>query len=264
MKLSQDQINLMETENGHTYSIVTDKGTIAVPSVTTVINAVVDKSFALTPWAYNVGVEETYNHLQKVDEFNYPGAWEECKDQLKHLKKTADDRKKAGGDRGEHLHTILAAHISGEDIERKPEYKPYLDQLDKWLDKYDPEFEQSEMKVASINYEYAGTLDLIATPRKHPSRVRHESLVGQRCLIDFKSNKEGRVYPQTMLPQVEGYANAYVEMGGDEFAHKLVVSIGEKSHQTTISYARADTFIRVLDLYNEFLWMKANNPNGRG
>jgi hypothetical protein len=58
------------------------------------------------------------------------------------------------------------------------EVDPYLDNFDMWLDYAQPVFEAAEMTVYNDTYQYAGTLDGIAT------------IQGQRVVIDYKTSKK--------------------------------------------------------------------------
>lgn len=263
MNIAQDQIQVMERDTGgRTYVITVAEKAIEVPSVTTIINYTVSKP-ALVEWAYSVGVRETFHLMNDDHEFS-PLSPGEVKLKLAENGKTHKDEMEQAAGRGTAVHNVLEAIAKGEDFEYKVEYKPYVETLKKFLDDYQPTFHTSEMKVASLKHEYAGQFDGICTIGAHPPRRKHEDLTGQTVLLDLKTNKDGRVYAETHLPQVEAYKNAYLEMGGDPIDHAFVVGVGlDGKYQPCVSYASFNTFHAILNLYNELKRMKENNPNSR-
>jgi hypothetical protein len=274
MKITQDQIQLIETQgSGHTYritgkedSILTD-GYIDLPSVTTIINNTVNKP-ALQPWAYNVGISSTLEYLQSLAE-DQPAAISnltsgEIKLALEEREATHKHEMERGAARGTEIHSVLEAIAKGKDYTFSREYAPYVETLKKWIDDYKPEFHKAEYKVASLEHGFAGQFDAICTINAHPPRRRHQDLTGQTVLLDIKTNKDGAVYNETYLPQVEAYHEAYTEMGGDPVDERLVVALGPAGKYTPcVSYADFNTFKCIQNLYDALIDMKSNNPNKR-
>lgn len=256
----------MEKDGGHTYVVHKDADTITLPSVTTIVNFVVNKP-ALQPWAYGVGIKETLNYLSDlpIDLNKGLPTTGEVKIELERRKRTFTDDMKRGGERGSATHKVLESVINeDEDYTYSVEFKPYIDTLLKAIDEYELEFLESEFKVASLEDGFAGTLDAICIPHRHPPRRKHKDITGKRTLLDIKTNKWGAVYIETHLPQVEAYAKAYHEMGGDPVDEKLVLGLGpDGKFGACVSYARYQGFKLIHDVYNEQLWTKANNPNKR-
>lgn len=79
----------------------------------------------------------------------------------------------------------------------------YVDAVHKFIDDNDPEFHGSEVRTASLEHIYAGTLDAFLTFRKGKYK-------GKSARIDVKT---GRAYPETHWPQLEAYEGAEVERG---------------------------------------------------
>ena len=273
MKLSQDQIYAVEKDGDRTYAVNTDDGEILLPSVTTIINFVMNKP-ALPPWAFNTGVKSTLDYIKSLAASVPEGM--SVLDSILELdvgtvklalidrEATQKHEMERGGERGVEVHEVLEAIANGREFTYSRSVAPYVETLKKWVMDYAPEFHTSEFKVASLAHGYAGQFDGTCTIHKHPPRRRHESLVGKRVLLDIKTNSSGAVYTETHLPQVEAYRHAYWEMGGDGIEAALVVGIGPDGKYTPcISYARIETFLKILDLYKEMRWMKQQNPNRR-
>lgn len=274
MKIAQEQIQLIETQgSGHTYRVVTDEGSRDLVSVTTIINNTLNKP-ALQPWAYNVGIKSTLDYIQEYAmENRHDGIIQnaianltsgEIKLALEERKATHKDEMERGAARGTEIHSVLESIANGEEYTISREYKPYLETLKKWIDDYDPEFHKAEYKIASLEHAFAGQFDAICTIRKHPPRRRHKDLTGLTVLLDIKTNKDGAIYNESYLPQVEAYHEAWVEMGGEPTDERLVVALGPAGKYTPcVSYASFDTFKKIQELYDALIHMKSCNPNKR-
>jgi hypothetical protein len=263
MKLSNQEIIPTDSEKGRTYQLILPNNHImVVPSVSTILS-IIEKP-ALVPWAFNVGVEECFDAVaEKPDEFHSAN---DVKQYLKQEERTNESRKKAGGERGNAVHNAFEKALKDEAYsidDYSPEYAGYIRMMEKFVEDYRPEAIAMEQRTASINEEFAGRFDAIVRIRKHPSRRRHESLVGKVVLLDLKTNAEGRVYPRMHLPQVEAYRFAYEETGEGGIDECLVVGIGQERFSPCVSYATIDTFRHIKDAYEAFRIMENNNPNGR-
>lgn len=84
------------------------------------------------------------------------------------------------------------------------EVRPFIEQADRWMQKFQPVYEAAEMTVFSPTYGYAGTLDAIAV------------IDGVRFLIDYKSTRKnvdsrGQLttpYPEQVGLQLAAYRYA--------------------------------------------------------
>jgi hypothetical protein len=261
--ITQDQIKQITNDKGRTYEVEHDGDLLKLPSVTTIINFTCNKP-ALVPWAYKLGVQGAFE-IMSDDSIATPLSEGELRMAMDERELGHKDALEKGSSRGIDVHDALEAIIRGNEYDYSLSSKSFINTLMKFIEDYDPEWLLTEYKVASLEYEYAGQFDAVCIPRKHPPRRRHEDLTGLTCLIDIKTNTEGRVYPETHLPQVEAYSKAYKEMGGEyEIDRNVVIGIGpEGKFQPCVSYARFETFKKILDLYTELQWLKNNNPNKR-
>lgn len=88
--------------------------------------------------------------------------------------------------------------ITGVMPEVDDEVRPFLEQFDKWAQRFQPEYEAAEVTVYSPKFSYAGTCDGFMT------------LQGQKVIFDYKSSKKGESpYPEVGL-QLAAYRYAEV------------------------------------------------------
>src|SRR5215831_9539028 len=109
--------------------------------------------------------------------------------------------------RGTTVHKAAEAIALGNDPgEIAPEYQPYVDQLARWLDTYQPTFLLSEAPVFNVGEGYAGTLDGIMALTDATGVERH-------LLFDYKTTPKGpeaksrHPYSEVSL-QLAAYAHA--------------------------------------------------------
>jgi hypothetical protein len=85
--------------------------------------------------------------------------------------------------------------LTGKWPEVDAEVRPFIDQADRWMQKFQPTFEAAEMTVYCPEFGYAGTLDAIMT------------IDGVRFLTDYKTSRksvDSRGYPTTPYPDQVG------------------------------------------------------------
>lgn len=262
--IKQKHITSNDSDNGRTYTVdLGEDAVIDVMSVTTMMN-VLEKP-ALVPWAYNHGIKEAYEVMINAEE-NILSPYE-IKDILKDEKRDIESEKNKGGTRGTAVHKYLECEIMGHPYDVDPAYQPYWDQVLRFLNDYQPEFQATEIKVVSLEHGYAGRLDNLVTIKAHPPRRKHRSLVNESGVFDLKTNKDGKVYPNSHLPQVEAYKNAAIEMTEGnlpfELTFGLVLAAGLQTYQPCVSYATIDTFLAIKNCYDALYKMGRSNPNAR-
>lgn len=120
-----------------------------------------------------------------------------------------------------------------------PEHKPYVVSLARWLlTALDRGFEveSSEQLVAHPKLGYAGRYDL---------RAR---LGGLSFLIDLKTNRHGRVWPDHHYQPV-AYAHAAIECGEEPPHQCLIVAIGPESYEEMRACVGIADVKAILDCY---------------
>lgn len=94
--------------------------------------------------------------------------------------------------------------LTGAFPEVDDEVRPFIEQADRWMQKFQPTYEAAEATVYSEKFGYAGTLDAIAV------------VGGVRFLLDYKSTRRGfdsrgnpsAPYAETVALQLAGYRYA--------------------------------------------------------
>lgn len=278
-------IKKLDSSDGRYYEIEIDGEIHKLVSVTTVINSVMNKP-ALVPWAFNIGVEEAMGLVAedaaraikdgREEEFALAlsaGAGVPMKDRLRTTGRTHDSRREDAAYRGTFIHSLLEGRIKeqkGEffvplDVEPGSEAERYLDSLDKFIKDYDPEWHESELTVFSLTHGYAGTLDAVCTIRKQPKNKRHKKLISKKVILDLKTGKDGRVYPESHFPQLSAYKEAYYESTTEfnQIDESIVLAIGPENYSVGVNYFEPLCFNAILDVYNMMQRCREANPNKR-
>jgi hypothetical protein len=94
--------------------------------------------------------------------------------------------------------------LTGKFPDVDDEVRPFIEQADRWMQKFQPVYEAAEMTIYNPTYGYAGTLDAIAV------------IDGVRFLIDYKSTRksiDSRGKPTTPYPEQVGLQLAAYRYG---------------------------------------------------
>jgi len=168
-------------------------------SVTTLIRLGLGTSDALVNWAVRTTAEAA------IDKQNTLKAMLADGDRDGAIKWLADQRWAKSGAalaRGSDLHRAAEARALGEDVTVDVQNIPLLEQYDRFLADFRPEFLMAEAPVYNVQAGYAGTLDAIAV------------IDGQRVVMDMKTTDKGKdspkmrpPYPETAL-QLTAYRHA--------------------------------------------------------
>ena len=234
---------------------------IKLYSVTTIIKATIAAP-QLVPWAYKV----TRDHISGlVGVLNEEGVGpEEILDMLsdeamlaeymKDNKLRPEDLRDAAAERGttehaflEHLatlalldeeHAMAAAYDAVDGITLVTGYGQAI--AGWWIAKH-PHVVESETVLYSLKHGYCGSVDLIWKDDE-----------GTTILTDLKTGNENRKPYATDHIQVDGYADAYREMHGEQTIDRTSVLIAREDgtwqeEETTLPRG---TFLSVLDVYS--------------
>lgn len=267
----------VDTDDGRYYEVTVDGVTHRLISVTTVINAVLNKP-ALVPWAFNLGVENTLEILKgdadrainenRCNEFVLAmanGSSVSMKDRLKTREMTTKDHAGTAADRGTLIHSHFEQIASGYDtgILSVDGIEDYIENINKFIEEYGVKFHATELTVFSLNKGYAGTLDAVGTITKHPPRRRHESLVGKTMVIDLKTNKNASVYKSIHFPQLSAYQYALGEMESvsPEIDGSMVVAVSPERYGIGVNNLPLNSFDLIHDVYKMFESAKDKNAS---
>jgi hypothetical protein len=205
--LYNGKIKLVFDEGKHTYK-VNDEVVYGVTSITSVISKP-----GLVYWAANVGA-------QRFTEFVKPGLVldEVIIKQIADVIRSAHvESKNKSADIGTMIHEWLEQFLKAG-LEKKPlpkmpvnpEMRNAIEAFLAWTKQNKVKFLESERKVYSIKYKYAGTCDAVATVNGKPT------------IIDFKTGNS--VYPEMFL-QTVAYQKALEEETGKKFTHNLILRL---------------------------------------
>jgi hypothetical protein len=97
----------------------------------------------------------------------------------------------------------------------------------------------TEQTVASLQYKFAGTLDMVCT------------INGKRCIVDFKTNKSA-IYKSNYW-QIAAYKQAYEETTGEKIDECYILRLGT-THKVGYEFKQSDntdiySFMHVYELY---------------
>ena len=124
--------------------------------------------------------------------------------------------KRTAADRGKAVHTAAEEFaLTGVRPAVDAEIRPYLDQFDRWLQRFSPSYQAVEVAVYHPALGYAGTLDALLTIGGHGS----PTLPGTdtvRYIGDYKSEEKvvdsrgnpTRPYPEVVALQLAAYRHA--------------------------------------------------------
>lgn len=112
------------------------------------------------------------------------------------LKNSPSRETQQSADTGSSVHSLVETMSRGEPLGFvHPDFQPYVERYDRFLQKYQPEFEYIEDAVWSETYGYAGTFDAIA------------KIDGERLILDTKTTRGKDVYSSVSL-QMCAYSRA--------------------------------------------------------
>jgi len=205
--LYNGKIKLIFDDVKHTYK-VNEKVVYGVTSITSVISKP-----GLVYWAANAGA-------QKFAEFVKPGLVLDellIKQIVDIIKSAHVETKNKSADIGTMIHEwleqFLRAGLSKKTLPKKPvnsEMKNAINAFLEWAKNNKVKFLESERKIYSKKYNYAGTCDAVAIVN------------GELTIIDFKTTNA--VYPEMFL-QTVAYQKAFEEETGKKVIKNLILRL---------------------------------------
>ena len=214
--LYQGKVILEFDENKHIYS-VNGKTIYGTTSITGVINKP-----ALVYWAANMAADAFLANMEAgkpLDEVQIK--------ELSNIIRTAHAQKKdKAADIGTMIHEwleqFLKAGLAKKPIPKKPinpEMKNAIEAFLSWTKKNKVKFTETERKVYSKKYGYAGTLDAIAVVNGKPT------------IVDFKTSNA--IYPEMFL-QTVAYQSALQEETKKIYTHNLILRLSKENKEKGI------------------------------
>lgn len=181
----------------HTYRLDGAK----VQGVTTLIGKGLPAP-SLTYWAARTVAEHvadsTPEHLDEMRKLGRDGL-------VNALKGIPWNQRDAAAAQGTEVHTYAEKLVKGEEVDVPDRLTGYVESCAKFMDDWRVAPLLTEVVVASRQWQYAGTLDLVADVPD-----------GRRAILDYKTAKSG-IFPKTALQLAAyRYADAYVGDDGTE------------------------------------------------
>lgn len=138
----------------------------------------------------------------------------------------------------ERLETLALTGQFPDDID--DEMLPFIEQADRWMQKFQPTYEAAEMTVYSPQFNYAGTLDAIMV------------VDGVRFLVDYKTSRktvdsQGKPtspYPEFVALQLSAYKNAEYAAAWKprryEYQRRRYYLLGMDERETAVEVPQVD------------------------
>lgn len=197
-------IQRIETKRGHTYRLDGDK----VDGVTSILSAGLPKP-ALLPWGIKSVAEYAADHLDTLVGMQ-PMGREAIVSALKQAPYT--DRDQAAR-RGTETHDLAEKLVHGEEVDVPEEIAGHVQACVRFIDDWQVEPLSVERPLASRQWRYMGTYDLVA-----------KLADGSRVLLDWKTGRSG-IYAETVL-QLAAYRYAEVYLDPDGTTERPMADLG--------------------------------------
>jgi len=164
---------------------------VEYPSVTKIIGETLAKGFGLDYWIKKEIVTLALKMSAKAGSENLD--FKEVLAEFTKFQKTITGR-------GKEVHALAEAWCLSNILPTPSgEFEGYTRALNSWIKTHKPKPIQSEILLYSEKHKYAGRCDLIC------------EINGEKWIVDFKTNSQGRAYPETGI-QLVSYFNAVHEM----------------------------------------------------
>lgn len=156
-----------------------------------------------------------------------------------------EDRSNKAKENGSLVHDACEKLLNGIEIPSKdypPQAKKMIVSFMDWFDAVRPTKLITEHTIASVQYKYAGTCDLVCT------------IGDKRVLVDFKTNK-GAIYFTNKL-QVMAYQQAYQETAEEKIDECWILRLGT-THKSGYEFKKVDdvSLDHFMNVYNIYLSM---------
>jgi hypothetical protein len=242
----------------HIYYLVGELGQLTPQDGVTTICHIIDKSNALVPWAAKVVVQKILNTAPKAEKeanggFYLPEMhWDAFEKLLLDAKSAPNDAKVEAGDVGHMAHTwleyyiksVIALRVAEEtgnldaQIEHRQAIESKLANLPgderaascvkaalAWMKAHNVQWLETERKIYSKKYSYAGTMDGLAYVSScDDPTCCSEHFVSRLSLIDWKSSNY--LYIE-YLYQTAAYEAAYEEEFDADVADRWIIRLGK-------------------------------------
>ena len=259
------EIRLRYDDAAHVYLLVLPNGQLReVPSVTTVVK-IVDKSDMLVPWGVKMAAEKLLanvpTYVTKAERRMVPAMpYEVFLTLVTDAKSAHKERLEDAANVGKDAHSWLQRYIQHQ-LGLNPVPEPLIEPraasctqaaLD-WMQQHNVRWLQTERKIYSRQYGYAGTMDGLCLADSCTNLLCcPESFKDSLSLVDWKSSNYLYL---TYLFQTASYSQAVTEEFGSVIARRWLVRLGKEDGQFEVWHLGPETqdrdvegFLACLDL----------------
>jgi len=241
--------------NGFRYYQIGSTGKV-FPSVTSVIQAILNKPL-INQWERRLildtfkqrilALQKETNSLEKIKIF----AEQELDKVMLEVGKEPESQKTKAADFGTAAHDIIERLIKAPnpaDIECDPQYEQVKQNFLQWRRHTPLKLLKTEIEVYSMKYEYAGTMDALASLK----------LENKNYLVALDWKTTNSLWPEFAL-QISAYAKAYEEIYGEHVDLAYLVRLEKDKPKIEVKK------VKDLDVAFEafkatlFLWQKLRN-----
>ena len=229
-----------------------------VDGVTTITDSVLDKSYALMPWALKMA-REYLESKWPVDGLVPMGSsvWNSL---MEGMRKAHYSKKRSAADVGTIAHNWIEEFIKAGMMYNPDPPKPTdaqalhaVDAFLRYVDANHVIFKASEKKVYSVKHNYAGTLDILA----EVNNVEN--------LLDVKTSNS---YRKEYALQTAAYCGAYNEEHGTNVHDRIILMLPKDGTSELNPIVRTpDDYVEDIHAFtnalNLYRWAKNQGANGK-
>ena len=238
-------VTLRFDKENHAYHLVLPDGTTEIQDGVTSISNILDHSVYLMPWA----VKMMYLKLLRTvprwkmegsdDEAVRPISWPEFDQILQEAKSAHREHFEDASDVGNMAHSWIeesikyALKFTDGVVEKMHAVAPEDEravncgrEAHKWMQRHNVRWRQTERKVYSRKWKYAGTMDGLALVDSCDDPLCCQELfLDKLCVIDWKSSNHLRI---EYLYQSAAYQNAHQEEFNEPVAARWILRLGKE------------------------------------
>lgn len=227
-------VELLKDKKGHRYKV----NDLIFPGVTGVLDIINKK--AIGPWMVKKCAEYTQDYLLK-NALERPLTKEEVETLTKDSKRAYKTTSTTALDIGTRAHAAINDIIEGREPVITDDIRNPVDGFKEFVDKERIKIIKGDTKVASLLFEYGGSLDAVAFKQ------------GKVIIIDFKTSKG--IYPEYALQAGGAYTQAFKETFGlDYLPDAMILRVGKDVAEFEVRRVKStqrafEAFKSALDLY---------------
>lgn len=201
-------VDLVVKWRGHFYKV--EGLDELLPGVTGILGATIPKPW-LAPWAAKEAANRIKSHLIE-HAINRPLTKQEIIELVETGRKEHEKKRDDAADVGTRAHQAIDAYIMGEKAEITEDIRPAVEAFHKWQDEHPFRLVMGDTKVASLEYKFGGSLDILGETKEGLG------------IIDLKTSNQ---VSWDYALQVAAYAKAFEETFNHPIRWAMVLRVGK-------------------------------------